>query len=166
MILTLLLCAGGFCRAEKSYYINRESMKVNVGYTVTLHVREQGTGSNVQAKGWESSNPYVAWVDSDGGVHAECAGNVTVTAVAPDGSVLKCEVEVPGHQIKSIAFPGETVTIGTKGTVNFKASITSNADQKAVSYVSYDESVVKIDDKGNLQGVRRGVATIRATAAK
>jgi len=164
ILLALLMVFMLYAAAESKYYIDREKMTVNIGYAVTLHIKEQGTGEQVSAE-WESSNPYVAWVDSDGAVHAECAGDVVITGRTKDGTELKCKVNVPGNVIKYIKFPAESVTLGTNETKSFAAEINQKADQKTIEYVSYDESVVTVDSKGKLSGVGKGTATIRATAA-
>ena len=101
---------------------------------------------------------------SNGTITAKKRGKATITAVC--GS-LSASVQVTvGSDIKSIALNKTSLNLylGTSETLAVAYSPVNPADDKTVTWVSSDETVVKIDSKGKIQTVGTGTATITATA--
>lgn len=119
---------------------------------------------------WESSDPAVASVNNGGAVKAVDAGTavVTCTATLPDGNVLTATAAV------TVKIPVKGLKITTKANTSFPARESlqleytlqpENATDRAVAWVSSDETVATVDENGVVTGLAAGKVTVTGTAA-
>ena len=117
---------------------------------------------------FSSSDPSVATVDVNGKITAKKVGTAVITAVSSVGdAVAKCRVEVLAEfvELESIILDETALEVSPGWQGKLTAVYTpSDATEKAVQWSSSDESVVTVDENGNVQALKAGTATITAKA--
>lgn len=119
---------------------------------------------------WKSSNEEVAIVTDEGFVLAVAEGEADITAEAVDGSGIKavCHITVQGEQkpvvpIVNIKFEESPVTIATGESYRLNVIFEpANATNQQLTWKSAVPSVVTVDDKGNIYGVKEGKSVVSA----
>lgn len=116
-----------------------------------------------------SVEPFVfATIDQDGLLRATNNGTVTITARSQDGSSVIATHEVVlinqnlGIPVTGIAItaPSDSITING-GTLQLTAILTpSNATLQTVEWISWDTTIVKVDQNGLVTAVGNGVVNI------
>lgn len=114
---------------------------------------------------WSSSNKTVATVDKSGVVTAHAAGTTVITVSTVDGgytSTCNFTVYVP---VTGVSIQ-EDIKIA-KGTSNLLSAIISpsNATNQAVSWVSSNTSIVRVNESGQITGMSTGTANVTCTTA-
>ena len=117
---------------------------------------------------WSSSNEKVATVDQNGVVTALSKGNAVITATSTDSTGNKkatCKVTV-GQAVTGVEFDQAEYTVLAPKTVQIKATISpKDATNKKLIWTSSNEEVAKVSDRGVVQGISEGEATITAVPA-
>ena len=117
---------------------------------------------------FSSSDPSVATVDVNGKITAKKVGTAVITAVSSVGdAVAKCKVEVLAEfvELESITLDETALEVAPGWQGKLTAVYTpSDATEKAPLWSSSDESVVTVDENGNIQALKVGTATITAKA--
>lgn len=142
------------------------SMKINGNNTVevnkTLELSLSVTPSNATLGivTWKSDNESIATVNN-GKVTAKSSGKVKITAETNNKIIATKEI--------TVVVPVTSITIDGKKTINVNETTTlttkiypSNATNKTVTWTSKDNSIAKVDTKGNVTGVKAGTTTITA----
>jgi len=131
-----------------------------IGYTLTP------ADATIQDLDWSSSDPSIAFVDSEGYVHGVALGKVTITGTAKDAGKVSatCTVTVinPVTEIRL----SETSLImmeGDEHTLTYTISPQS-ATITEVTWSSSDSSVATVNSLGVVQAVKQGEARIRVTS--
>ncbi len=148
------------CRVTvKNPKINKSSVTLDVGDKEYLKVI--GTTKNIF---WSSDNKKVANVDNDGVVTAINAG--TATIIAKVGNIsLKCKVKVNEIPVSYIEFSETTINVNVGQKQKLNAIIyPENATNKKIIWESSDNSILKVDNSGNIEGIKIGKAEITARA--
>lgn len=111
---------------------------------------------------YTSSKRSVASVDMDGIVTAHKNGTATISVTAPDGSVLKCKVQVgPKNLIKKISASVSSKRIKKGKSYTLKTKITpSNATIKKLSYTSSNTKVASVNSSGKITAKNKGTCYI------
>ncbi len=146
----------------KSIAFSQTSVLLTAGQkqAVTLQVQPEDTTEDVIIT---SSDESVATY-SEGTIIAGKRGKATITAVC--GS-LSASVQITvDTDIKSITLNKTNLNLylGGNEILGVAYNPTNTADDKTVTWVSSDETVVKVDSKGKVQTVGTGTATVTATA--
>ncbi|MBQ7862017.1 MAG: Ig-like domain-containing protein [Clostridia bacterium] len=123
------------------------------------------TATNKQVN-WSSSNPLVASVDSlTGEITALRTGSVVITATTADGGfTASCTLTVHGKvNVTGVAFDRneKTVTVGVIEQLVVYVS-PNNASEQSVTWHCSDTSVLLVDQKGRIKGVKAGTAVVTA----
>lgn len=149
------------------------------GVTVTPKTQEIVLGTTVQpvkltatvapekadqAVTWESTEPLIASVDSEGNVTGHKAGVAIITAKTAIGNVAGgCTVTVkrPVPTGLTLSETARTIKIGTNATLS--ATVSPAEANQAVTWKSSDESVATVS-AGTVTAFAPGDATITATS--
>jgi len=140
---------------------------LEVGSTLDLTYELEPAGEE-SAVSFTSSDSSVAEVDANGKITAKKAGTATITAVtAISTAIARCTVRVVDNfvALESLSLNKTTLNV-TPGwqemlTVTFNPA---NATDKDLVWISSDESVVKVDENGNILAVGVGTATVTVNA--
>lgn len=138
-----------------------------VGEKVALKVKFTPAEPTNKKVTFKSSSESIATVDANGNVTGVKAGKTTITVTTEDGNkTAKCEVTVTP---KPVAVTGVKINVSVLNIeVGAQAILVANispsdATNKNVTWSSSDESVLTIDDKGEVTGVKVGKATVTVT---
>lgn len=129
---------------------------------------------------YESTDPTVATVDSDGNVTPVKAGTATIKVTATANAIVgqavdhvvtktaECQVTVTDVAIPATKIhldaKEKTLTAGDK--TKLTATVTPADSTDSVTWKSSDESVAAVDKDGNVTAKAAGTATITATAGE
>lgn len=149
-----------------SLTLNKTSLSLLIDTKEKLNASVEPTNTTHQHISWSSSNGSVVTVDQEGNVYAKGAGSATITAKIVDGNLsASCNVTVKPILATGIILSKTAVTMfpGTteKLSVSFEPVNTTN---KSVFWSSSNESIIKIDQQGNVLSLAVGNANIVATA--
>lgn len=140
------------------YLPKGEDKKIN--YTLTP------ADATIKDLEWSSSDPSIAFVDSEGYVHGVALGEVTITATAKDGTKVSatCKVTVinPVMQI-TLSETALTMMEGDEHTLTYTIS-PQNASITEVTWTSSDVSVATVNSLGVVKAVREGETRVRVSA--
>ena len=82
-----------------------------------------------------------------------------------DAIVSYLDLKLPTKTVTGIKIDTENINLLEKGTSKINVEVEpSNAENKDIKFTSSDESIVKVDDNGNITGVTLGEATITVTS--
>lgn len=147
--------------------INSYSLNLNVGYTIQLQTTVLPSNATTKAVIWTSSDTKVATVDQNGVITGVAKGAAYIIAKTVDGGFTStCMVNVGTSDTQVINVTGVTLnitntTLNVGGTVTLVPSIIpTNATVKNVTWVSSNDSVVKVDQHGGVTAVSPGTAAI------
>lgn len=119
---------------------------------------------------WLVSNSNYASIDENGNLIAKAIGDVTVTAKSLDGSNVMTSAEVhivdpTSIKVSSIELSPDVLTmnVGGKASANVKI-MPANAYNKSLSWSIGDTSIARVDENGEVTGLKIGVTTLTALA--
>lgn len=114
---------------------------------------------------WNTSNPSVAQVDSDGNVTAVGNGQAVITATSQDGHSASCTVTVT-TEVKEVKMTNSDMTLEKGTAIRLASQIFPNdASDKSLVWYSNASDVVSVDNDGNAHALKSGKATITARAS-
>lgn len=148
---------------------SRTSLILKVEETTTLEPKI--TPSNAESKttiSWSSSAPAVATVSEKGLVTAVSEGEAVITATTSNGKTasIKATVSTNVIAVTEITISKTTLELTEGDTDKLSATISpANASDPSVSWHSSNESIVTVDENGNIKAVKAGSATITAEAS-
>ena len=115
---------------------------------------------------YTSSNPKVATVnESSGFIYAVANGSTTITATLKTNKNIKaeCNVIVSDNDItiNKIELNTKNINLEVGETYPITYKLTPrNATLHSIIYYSSDESIVKVDDTGKVEGIKEGRAIV------
>lgn len=149
-----------------------ESINLNV-MELNLYVGENGylsydiSPSTATVKGvkWVSNDENIATVDVFGKVQAKSIGETTIKVETTDGSLKQasCKVKVLAKEeiSKEIILKEKSNSIYKGETYNLDPVVTPNTISKSkIQYISSNEKVAIVDNKGIIKGLDTGNAVI------
>ena len=118
---------------------------------------------------WTSSDESIATVDENGNIKALKEGTVIITVETEDGlhkesctiTVTNQVVSVEGVSISGLKELNVGDTIKLTATVN-----PENASNKAITWSSSNKNIARVDQNGNVTGLKAGTVTIAVTTAE
>ena len=152
--------------------LDSTEMVLNIGDTVKLNATITPEDANDKSVTWESSNPDIVSVDSEGNIFALQAGNSTITVTTNDGNfTAKAEITVKDNtqedttiSVIGIVLDRTSLTLTEGDTSRLIATINpSDATDKNINWKSSNSSIVSVDSKGNIKAIKPGSATITVT---
>lgn len=150
----------------KSVKLNYTNLRVAKGTSKKIVATILPSDATNKAIKWESSNPAVATVTSDGLVKAIKTGKTTITATTADGGfVATCNVRVIiGVTGLKLSYTKLTIPRGESRMVT--AIITpSNATDQTVKWSTSDKSVATVTAAGQVTAKKTGSCVITAKTA-
>ena len=141
--------------------LNKSSVTVNQGKTVTLTPTVYPTTLEDQTVKWQSSDKSVATVTSAGKVKGVKPGVATITCTSnATGLSTTCTVTVPG-----VVLDQTEVVVKKKNTLTLTPTFyPETLEDKSVTWKSSDKEVATVSADGVVKGVKSGVVTITCTS--
>ena len=141
-----------------------ESGTVSLNNNASIALGQAFTPSNASNKKvtWESSNPIVASVDSNGIVTGNQTGTATIQATTVDGNLSdQVSVSVTATNVATIKITPEYVDLVAGQPYGLSAKVRPYwADNKALMWSSSNEAIATVDTDGNVTGHASGRVTI------
>lgn len=138
--------------------------------TYQINVAMTPPNGYVENKTFTSSNPSVATVDNKGLVTSIGEGEATITISVNNGAftkelkvAVKSDVKEPNITVypTKVVINSTVTKVKVGKTENLKYSIEpANARSDKLTWTSSDPSILKVDNNGNITGVKEGEATI------
>ena len=160
-------------KEEISVTVKNPVTKLDVAEDFTLNIGEE---KNVDAKVnedatnkelfYESSDPEVIKIDPDGNVIAVGKGEATITITSKDDPTIKKTVTVTVIKpVTDIIVDKTELNLDPGKTDKITVIVTpDDATDKGVVYESSDETIVKVDENGNVEAIGEGTATITVSS--
>ena len=147
--------------------LNHHELTMSVGKTAALSATVLPEDAYDRSFTWKSGNPGVAAVNNNGKVTAAAKGTAVIKAAANDGSGVFAECKITVRQpVTSLTLNKTSLTVNKGATSTLSATAgPSDANNKTVKWTTSDSSVATVSSAGEVKGVKRGTATITATAA-
>ena len=160
-------CIVNVKRLVSSIELDKSSITVYIGHTITLLATVDPKDANNTGVTWTSSDPSIVEVSPSGIVTGVSRGNATITATANDGggANVSCEVEVKQYVTRiTLDRPSLAFITGESSSLSVTGVYPNDADDKSYSWFSTDESVATVDAAGLVTAINGGVAIIKAIA--
>ena len=145
--------------------LNKKTITLNVNTSETLVATVLPENTYNKAVTWSSSDETVATVDKNGKVTSHKTGECKIIAKASDDKIIaECKVRV-FVLAEKVQLNTALMTMQKGQTLTLKATVLpENASEKAVTWTSSDESIVKVDKNGKVTTLKAGTATVRASS--
>ncbi len=120
---------------------------------------------------WKSSNPLVVMVDENGVITGLKEGTAIVTVISSNGKVASCVINVTNDtvNIDNIVLDPNKTTLKVGDTSQIVATIEpDNATERNLTWSSSDSSIVSVDSKGVITGLKPGkvIITVKSKDGK
>lgn len=114
---------------------------------------------------FSSADPEIAAVGPNGAIEGRSPGTTRVTAYAFGGARAECEVTVAEVAVSGLQISAEKTNLEIGETLSLNVSLQpESATNRRITFMSSDESVATVDDRGQITAVGEGEARIIAIA--
>lgn len=173
LVVTLTVASAESTGADRSIAITTEQLIVSIGKPLKLTAEITRLSDDAPVKTiltWTSEDESIAKVNAQGSITGIAPGIVRITCQAKDNPEIKSSVSVTVTQPVKTAKPEKTIYLlllgsaeeAAKGNINVQI-MPENATVKECSFSSSDDSIVTVDENGNLQAIAEGKAKITIT---
>ena len=146
--------------------LDKSELALKVGEGQVVRVRRIGERKPAEGVTWTSEDVGVAMVAPDGEVIGMGVGETQVVARTDDGEAVACHVVVSEKPVKSVKLNKDKLKLDVGERYALSAELSpSDATDRRLEWASSDESVVTVDDYGNVLAVGRGTAKVGVRAA-
>ena len=146
--------------------LDQTELSLGVGETKKLSGRIVPENPQGVSGEWLSEDPGVATV-SGGKVTGVGEGTTRVIARLSNGAEAVCEVTVKGRKAKAVKLSQTKATMKVGDTLSLTASVEpADYDASSLEWYSSDESILWVDQNGNITAVKAGKAKIAAVAGE
>lgn len=129
-------------------------------YTPTLIIEPADFTDEIS---WKSSNTNIATVTADGVINGIGLGNTTIKVIV--GDVSKSFTISVVQPVTRVSLNKTSISLEALDTYKLTASVYPiNADDKRIEWTTSDETVVSVDENGNIAALKKGTAKITAKA--
>ncbi len=136
-----------------------KEIKLDSDYKISTSI-EPYNATNKELK-YESSNPSVVSISSDGEVKAWKSGKSTITVTSNNGKEDKIDINVIVDP-KEIKITNTITNMSLDGWVEMRATVLPEGASYKIEWSSSDENVLKVDNNGKVTAIGCGTATITA----
>ena len=114
---------------------------------------------------FESADAGIAAVNSNGVVTGVSAGETTITVTTEDGGFTgACTINVYNQAVTGVTIEPSEAELPAGYSMKLTATVLpENATNKNVIYSVDDESILSVDQDGNITGLSLGIATVTVT---
>ncbi len=150
----------------ESVTLDQTELTLTEGDTADLTATVRPANATDKTVTWKSSDDTIVSVDGNGKLTAKAPGEAEITVTATNGKNAKCKVKVNARVIpvESVTLDQTELTLTEGDTAGFSATVLpANATDKAVTWKSSDDTIVSIDENGNLMAKAPGEAEITVT---
>lgn len=160
----------GFCTVKvlqgvTGIEISDTEATVDMGDKIELTASVIPSGATDQGISWESSDTDIATVDKDGVVKGISGGVAIITATSDDGGYVAHCILTVVELITEITLNKTYYKLGLNKTFRLEATIKGpNATNQKLKWTTSDKSIVTVDQKGRIKGIKLGTATVYAKA--
>ena len=145
--------------------MDQSSMKLAVGETRRITGAVEPAGAKGVSGEWLSTDPSVVTVRS-GKVTAVGEGAAQIVARLSNGAESVCDVTVKGVLARSVRLDRSKATMAVGDTLTLSAKVKPDEyDPDNLEWISSDDSVLWVDDYGNVTAVGAGKARVTVTAS-
>ena len=142
--------------AEDTQQLNREVLELYPGQSFRLALTD-GNDSYICYTGNES----IATVTQKGLVTAQSAGTTEIRCVISEKKTLKCTVNVKsGKSPESVVLTDNVLTMLKGESYVLGARVIPEKNDSYKKFISSDESVISVDQNGNIKAVNTGNAVV------
>ena len=113
---------------------------------------------------WSSDDETVATVSSDGIVTGVKKGQTFINVETDNGKTAYCKLTVTAPEPNAISIPKNAIVL-IGSTLTLTPTITPEGAETTLTWMSDDESVVRIDANGTLTGIAEGMALVNVSTA-
>ena len=145
--------------------LNSSGLTLIVGETETLNTTVLPANVANKAVNWNSSNPQIATVSSNGVVKGVSLGSATIIVTTVDGGkTATCDVSVieGGATPTSVSIFPPSLTLGVGDTDTLIVTVEPGNADNTVNLKSSNPAVVVVDQTGKITAKSTGTATIYA----
>ena len=153
-------------KAITGFELDQSSLSLIEGHTAKLTAVVEPEDAYDTTVTWTTSDESIATVDEEGSLTAVKAGEAVITASTAGGEFTKtCDVEVL-KAITGIELDYSSLSLIEGKTAKLTAAVEpEDAYDTTVTWTTSDESIVTVDQEGNLTAIKPGEAVITAAAA-
>ncbi len=145
--------------------ISSSEETISVGEIIELEASVVPDSANDTGVSWESSNEEVATVNSKGEVTGIAGGMAMITVTSDEGDYKDYCIVTVEELITSIKLNRTWYPLGLGKSFTLTAQINGEkATNKQLDWSSSDESIVTVNEKGKIKGLKLGTAIITAAA--
>lgn len=124
-----------------------------------------GSGSSAgNVVRWASDNEAIATVTEKGLVTAVAKGQTNIYGACADGGILTCRLTVTGEAVTGIVLDKKAVSMIPGEQTVIRASVQPAESDAAVTWVSNNTAVARVDNTGRVTAAGVGTAVITASA--
>ena len=145
--------------------INYSSKTLNVGDSFKLTATISPSNTDDKTVTWTSSNTTVATV-SNGTVTAKSKGTAVITAKTVNGKTATCSITVNPIVPESVSLNKNHIELDTNQELSLTATVyPSNAEDKSVTWISGDTSILTVSETGKIQALSNGKTNVTVKTA-
>ena len=132
------------------------------GTVVYSFLPENAYNKNVS---FESADAGIAAINANGVVTGVSAGETTITVTTEDGGFTgACAINVYNQAVTGVTIEPSEAELNVGSSTKLTATVLpENASNKNVVYSVDDESILSVDQDGNVTGLSLGTATVTVT---
>lgn len=160
----MAMCTINVSRTATAVKLDVTKLSMNVGDSYQFSTILTPADSDNASLLWESSDPKIAAVSKRGKVTAKAPGTCIIMVKTKSGSTGYCTINVlRGATGVEISSDEEMVYVGD--TIELEASVVpDDATNTNVSWSSNAPDIAYVNNKGEVKGIRGGVAVITCTS--
>mgnify|MGYP002613915645 CR=1 FL=1 len=148
-----------------SITLNQNSVTLAEGNSLQLTATVAPSNASNKTLAWESANPEIATVDTNGKVNALKQGSTLITVKSTDGSNISVSCTINVVKLVSEIILNETELILNEGaTSQLTAILSADANNPSLVWTSSNEDVATVSQDGLVTAISKGSAIITAKA--
>ena len=160
---------GSFSKDVKDIVVDKNDITLEIGDEDKITATVTPDDATDKGVTYESSDETVVKVDENGNIEAVGEGTAIITVTSEYDESIKETVTVtvkkPDVPVKDIVVEEDAFELEIGGKDKINVTVTpDDATDKGVTFESSDETVVKVDENGNIEAVGEGTATITVTS--